>query len=223
MASLHFPEVALAFFLLCGTSYAQIATGSITVRVQTQEGEYLPDATAFLSYPPEKTPISYAVRECKTDNTGTCTIEHVPFGRYILRAMKLTDGYPDTQFAIYAHGANKADVVLTPQEPSSKIQFVLGQKAAEVALKLYDASSGEPIRQASITLRSASEPNEFVGFGYREDEPILVPAEFDVHFEVRADKYKVWKSAEHPDVEQGNALRIRAEEVREIRIFIEPQ
>jgi hypothetical protein len=168
-------------------------------------------------------PLTYVSPQCKTDAAGYCTRKDLPLNTYIVKAYKISDGYPDTTFAIYGHHTHNISVDITQENPNAEAVFTLGPRAAQIKLEMLDDDSNLEIKNATILIRNASDPNEFVAIGKSADGSILLPSGLDIHLEIRAEKHESWNSADHPDIEQGSTFHLQTGERRTITPRLKPR
>jgi len=198
--------IALAFVALAVSTQAwpQDAKGVITVKVVDQQGNPMRDAIVTLDPPPGRALI-YASPRCKTDASGSCTRGSLELDTYLVRVNKPTAGYPDMSFSFYSHQSKKIVVTLSPEHTDSNVVFTLGPKAAMLKLNVVDDSTGAPIDNPTIILRTSSDRNDWISIGRTADSIVLVPPDTNVEIETSADKYLDWRWAEHPEV-AGNRV-----------------
>lgn len=207
---------------VCALAQNPIDKGVITVKVVDQEGEPVPSAIVKF-YLTSKTAILYAIPECRTDESGTCSRNDLPIDSYSIRVMKPSDGYPDTSFKFYSGLEKSIPVALTLADSFRSVLVTLGPKAGKLKLKVVDATSGAEIKNPTIVLRDVSDPNNWVSVGKALDSTILVPPNEDVQVEIVATGYQPWQLREHPNSTGEKTLRLRSGEVQQWTVRLKHQ
>lgn len=213
---------AILTVAVCALAQNPVDKGVITVKVVDQKGEPVPSAIVKF-YLTSKTAILYAIPECRTDESGTCSRNRLPIDNYNIRVMKPSDGYPDTSFRFYSRLEQSIPVVLTHADSFRSVLVTLGPKAGKLKLDVVDATSGAEVKNPTIILRDVSDPNNWISVGKALDSTVLVPPNEDVQVEIVATGYQAWQLREHPNSTGEKTLRLRSGEAQQWTIRLKHQ
>jgi hypothetical protein len=216
-------STAFAILVLSSTFsiHALEPGGVLNVKVIDKEGN--PVQAAMVKLDPAHRGVSYVSPTCKTDATGTCTRYKLPFGSYLVEAMKPSDGYPDLSFEFYSHETKRIQVALSRVKPQASVVFRLGAPMAKLKLSIIDDGTGALVDNPTITLRAGNNPHDWVSIGKTPDSIVLVPPDKDVKLEITADGYQPWQLKEHPELSPGGVVQLHSQEKQEMTVRLKHQ
>lgn len=166
-------------------------------------------------------PTVSVVPECLTDMSGKCSIEHLAPGEYAVNAGKESAGYPNMYIPLYHRGVPSKTVRVSAGEPT-KVPITIGPKGAFVEFAVTDAATGRPIKDPTVILRRAVDPNDHLSTGLDAQSRVLIPADDAMLIEVRADGYKPWHLESDSMAGRANALALHSEDTRKLTIRLQP-
>lgn len=213
--------VALLYLIAAAVAFPQVPRGEITVRVVDTKGNPVSAAIVRMHAPPGRT-LLYAVPECTTDATGTCSRDDLLIDTYYVSAMKPSEGYPNLSFSFYGHNRKPVVVDLTPNRPKASVPFIVGPKCGVVTITAVDKGFGVPIANPTIILSRPSNPEDQLVIGKSADSQVLIPPDEDVLVEASAKGYKRWHMETQPEATHANALHLHSGESRQFTIRLEP-
>lgn len=141
----------LILIVVSGTLLAQsttkYASGQIKGTVVDQNGSPISSAMVY-AIPQGLTLEDITPRSVMTDTNGRFDFHGgLEFRSYKLYSRKDADGYLDPQDTFYADPDNlPVEVTLSQKHPSSKVTVKLGKQAAVVSGRVFDVSSGTPLK-----------------------------------------------------------------------------
>lgn len=152
----------------------------------------------------------------ETNVDGRFTINHVPWGTYVILAGKEDDGYPDTKFAFYSN-LEVPTVALGPLFPTADVTVRFAPKAGILDItSVVDAVTGKSLREASaVTLKRIDNPN-FSITASASASHLFLPALTRVTIEINAQGYKPW-----PD--QRREIRLQPEAELKLDVKLQPE
>lgn len=149
-----------------------------------------------------------------TDREGQFVIDNVRFGAYTVFAGKQDLGYPVMPGQFY--GVDGFPVVnLKPGLPTVAVTIHLPPTAGAIqSISVIDATTGQKLESAAITLRRVADPDAFIQTSTTV-KPILIPSNTEVSIQITASGYKAWppskgdpKAAGRMRLEPGQALKM---------------
>jgi len=194
--------------------------GAITVNVVNENDVPLIGATVWILSMDGKARVS-AVPECLTDWTGTCSLSHLPLGKYLITAMKESDGYPNGENPLFNHNRTHVIAEVLPGKLDVHVSYKAGPKAAAIVVDVVDAVTGIRIKNPTIVLRSPTDPKIWMSAGPDKNSKILFPPDEDVLVEVSAEGYKPWHFEATSGEMHGHALHLHSGDARNLEITME--
>ena len=86
---------------------------------------------------------------------------------------------------------------------------------------MIDATTGVPVRDATVTVRPVDAPTDFVTFGVRSDSRVLVPPDGKFFIEITASGFKTWKY--ETVISSGKPLTLRSGQLLELTIRLQTE
>jgi len=213
----HF-HMSLILGLLLGPPQAEaVPQGVITVNVVNENDAPLIEVTVWM-LPLDGKARASLVPQCSTDWTGTCSYAHLPVGKYLITAMKETDGYSNGEAPLFNRNRTHVVAEILPDRLNVHVSYKAGPKAAEIVVDVVDAVTGVRIKNPAIVLRSPTDPKIWMSTAADANSRILIPPDQDVLVEVSAEGYKPWHMETQPGETHSNALRLHSAETREFTI-----
>lgn len=182
------PRPRAPFIALCllsvalVVSHAHVAsedTGSVAVLVFADEGRSMPVAGAEVTLTTTWTRVDEDGApglSAVTSDDGACLFEHVPAGRYVLRAAK--PGFVTATYGTSPEDAEPIAVVVAPGGRVVPLDIVLAP-GASISGRVRDAR-GEPVRQAIVRLMELTTADgQFAATSAAADQGAVVRAETD--------------------------------------------
>lgn len=195
--------------------------GVITATVTDQTGAPISGAIVQM-LPDDGKPRAFAIPECLTDNSGRCSRNRLPLGKYRISAMKEEDGYPDLTFNLYGHDKKFLVAEITAEAPEPSISIAMGPKAASISIEAIDDITGKRIERPTVLLRRVADPTDFLSTSTDANGKVLVPPGEDILVEVRENGYEPWRFRTEPMAAHPNALHLQSEETRNLTIRLKP-
>ncbi|MCA1592794.1 MAG: carboxypeptidase-like regulatory domain-containing protein [Acidobacteria bacterium] len=134
-----------------------------------------------------------------TDAKGNFSLEGVDPGKYMIRASKTDEGYPESDATFFDLSSEAVPKVVV--EEGQVVQGVLvqlGQKAAKLIIRVTDAETGKLIENAGVILRRDDDQNNYYATSIDQSqgrfELAVPPLAFQM--EVSAPGYKTWHSGD---------------------------
>jgi hypothetical protein len=166
-------------------------------------------------------PQSTLYRFEETDENGHFSIDQLGWGEYVVGAMKKEDRYPYQLNKLYVTSA-LPHVTLTPHEPVAKVQIQFAWKAALLAGRVTDATTGAPLQTTFTLSRQPDSSSETYSTGQFADYKVLLPPDTAIYIEVSADGYKTWYFVGGAITSGRSPLRLGPGETLNLNIALEP-
>lgn len=208
----------LASLLLIGLAWAQ-DRGVITGTVLDEHGSPVVKAKVLIT---EKGVfvVHRVLQFHETDSDGHFRIAHVHWGTYIVTVGKDDAGYADTGLGLHCNNAYPI-VLLTEDSATADVTLNLGPQAGVLELEpVTDATTGNLIRLASITLKCAENPDFFISASASQRR-FLVPPLTHVLIEISAEGYKSWPALGR-DATEGRIF-LRPEQTQKLQVSLQPE
>jgi hypothetical protein len=215
------PLARAAVFLViqAATTLSAQTRGTITAQVTDQGGNLVAGARVAM-VPADARGGMGVLRECLTDNNGVCS-QDLGFGKYHVVAQKKSDAYPDCLANFYGHGKWPTTAEIALDVPTANVTVRLGPKAGLLVIHAADDVSGDPIRQATVTLHPAADPRDIFSTSLQgPDLAVLIPPDEDVLVTVSANGYQPWQLKDHIDLSPGGVVRLHSEDKVEMTVCL---
>jgi hypothetical protein len=165
--------------------------GTIEGHVVTSEGMPVAKATV------------YAFRNGRhllgvADEHGKFTLP-VLVGKHRISAHKESEGYPDLLWSFYSEAYGREGFPIVNVEENQVVQGVivrLGPKASRLFIRVIDAKTKRPIRDASLALNHKGKPGTLFqpgGTNMDGEFDTLIPPSVPINVVVKAPGYKTWR------------------------------
>jgi hypothetical protein len=162
-----------------------------------------------------------------TNDEGEFVIPALPPGSYTLHTRKEDAGYPRTEFDFYEVG-DSTDQTIQVQggQPLQNVVIKLGQKAARLAGRVFDAATNEPLKGANITVRRVDFPDRFLSTGLYWHGVVggfnfLVPSA-PITLEVSVPGYEKWNYKALVNGRESSALLLQPDTTKTLSIALKP-
>jgi len=188
-------------------------------RVVTNDGMPVANATV------------YALRDCRsflnvTDDQGNFTLP-VLAGKHRISAYKESDGYPDLLWSFYSEAYGREGFPIVNVEENQIVRGVivrLGPEASRLFIRVIDARTKRPIRDASLALNHKGKPEtRFEPGGTKMDGEFdtLIPASLPINVVLKAPGYKTWRYVKGGSVDR-DVIRLRPGSSIEMTVELKP-
>lgn len=205
-------KACLSVSVAIACSAQVVPSGSIIGRVVDQDGSPIESAQVHAEL--HGVPMAMAIRYVETDREGSFTIDRLSFGAYDVNGNKEKDGYPETNWALYAEKP-LATTNISAEQPTAHVVLHFGQKAGVIIGSVRDAVTGKPLNSGFRISRdeahwiSSSAPAEF---------RFLIPSNVRVDLEVSASGYSTWR---YNQAFRGSQLILASGEEKRLDIVLE--
>lgn len=202
--------------------------GSVKVTVFGDRG--LPvHGAKVTAVPITKCALAYALPECLTDSTGSCSLDlyydQKCGGKYSITASKVEDGYPpmDRWFYAAADPAFKeTDIEMPVAHWVNAVTVHLGKRAGILTGTVRDAATGRPM-DPNVLFHWVSNPRNFLGTGLNKPRfRILVPPDTPITMVVSQKGYEDWTYSLGRGT-MKNAIRLGPGEEMRLDIRLRPR
>lgn len=133
---------------------------TVSGTVTTSDGSSVEDAIVT-AIPVGASTVAGEMPSARSVAGGAFKIE-LPQGRYILRAKKEADGYPDPNFLLASDARAVFPEVSVDGTDIAGIKVILGSKGGILQGTLRDQVSRRPISDGKVVIRDARDPRAFV-------------------------------------------------------------
>ena len=155
-------------------------------------------------------------RSEQTASDGRFLITHLSWGTYLLVAEKQGSGYPDTRLAFYSN-LQGASATISADHPRADVTINLGPQAGWLNLSVVDATSGNKVTSATVTLRRVTNPKLWVTTAATPNR-VAVPPDTEVQVVVDAYGYVTW-----PTDNSQFVINLRSNEERQLKVQLVPK
>jgi hypothetical protein len=215
--------IIVALWLLgttAGTIIGAVDTpGVIRGEVLDEKGKPAADVQVSVD-PSDGRPRLSAVRVAETDKNGRFWIRNLELGEYKVFTAKESAGYPNTSYALYSNHIFAA-ASLTLDSPVADITLTLGPPAARLSGRVTNAEN-EPIN-ATLLLRRASDPGNWISTSQRSDYRILLPSGTGVTLEASSPGYRIWYYGGPSDPHKRPPIQLESRAEMKLDIQLEPE
>jgi hypothetical protein len=188
----------------------------ISGTVVNKSGVPVPHANVHVQNLDDNRIMLTAMRAVETDESGKFTIDNLTWGRYGVFVSKRQDGYPDSGWRLY-NGGVFPTVMVSRENPRVDIVVPIGPKAGILKGSLRDSITGQGVSRATITIRRANNPEEFLAESLPPQYEVLLPPDVPVLVEVSAPGYMGWHLN---DIGEG-AIKVSSGVTRELDIKLQ--
>jgi len=157
-----------------------------------------------------------AIRYVKTDGDGSFVIDRLDFGTFDVNVGKEQDGYPQSDWSLYANNA-AATVTISLEKPTADVILKIGPKAATLVGAVRDEVTGKPLNSTFLIRRSE---NRWVSTSAPPDFHFLIPPDTPIGVEVSAPGYKTWRYAD--EFGGGSPLQLQSAGEKRLEIELTP-
>src|SRR5262245_25365420 len=171
-------RLLLPIVVLAGISFGQ-GYGSIEGTVTDESGMASSGATVYAFSIGR--PTAKAIPTAETDAEGHYIFKRLGYGRYAIAPAKPADDYPTPWHVPNCAHMKYAEIELSEENQSGKLDLRFGKKAGVLVGTVTDADSGNPV-DANVEFRCTLEPSQFVsGSGLTNARfRVLVPSDTPV-------------------------------------------
>jgi len=162
-----------------------------------------------------------------TDEQGEFIIPDLPAGKYILHTRDEDTGYPRSEFNLYDIGDSLDPTIEVQPAPSvQNVTLRLGQKAARLAGRVFDAATHQPLKGADITVRRVDLPERFLSTGlFCPGVPggfnVLVPS-LPLNLKVSRAGYEDWNYVTSVKGRESGVLIVPSGSTKSLLIALKP-
>jgi Carboxypeptidase regulatory-like domain len=173
------------------TNQSAKGLGTIEGRVVTREGKPVSSATVY-AFEYGRSPMA------TTDGQGGFTLRNLPAGNHAIFAYKESDGFPNLLWSFYGEAYAKEAFPVVNVGENQVVRDViirLGPQAGRLLIRVIDARTRQPIKDASITLNHKGKPRTLFepgGTTTAGEFDILVPPSVPINVVVKAPGYRTW-------------------------------
>jgi hypothetical protein len=213
---------------LASSSYAQDKSenqskkgyGMIEGQVVTMEGVPVANATVY-AFEYGRSLINI------TDVQGKFTLTHVPVGEHRIIAYKEGDGFPNLLWSFYSEAYKREEFPTINVEENQPVRGVivrLGPKAGRLLIRVIDAKTRQPIRDASVALNHKGKPKTLFRSGTTMPDSkfdLLIPPSIPINVVISAPGYKTWRFVNAESVDR-DAVRVQSGSSRKIIVELRP-
>ncbi len=200
------------------------AFGAIEGQVVDSEGRPLAGAAVEVR-PADQTIVAGALPVAYTDDQGKFFLDGIAPGTHMIYAAKEDDGYPSTFLAFFVADASSIPKVTVYNKRVTEGTLVrLGPKAARLAGRIVDASTGQPIEEAEIVLYREDNPENYFSFGLNMDagrfQRLIPPIGF--RMKISSPGYADWFYGTDGTREQSQVIRVDPDTTKELLVSLKP-
>lgn len=175
-------------FIAIGSS-GQVASSKGSIRGKVVDDGGSPVVGAKVHAELHGAPMGKAIRFVETDGVGSFIIEQLDFGTYDVNGGKEEDGYPQTDWSLYADRPAAA-AILTIEKPVADVVLKFGPKAAVIMGSVRDAVTGKPLNS---TFKLSRDESRWISTSAPPEFRFLIPSNTAIDVEVSASGYKRWR------------------------------
>lgn len=184
------------------------STGAVEGIVIGESGE--PAENAVINVQPADTQLVGKTPAARSDAGGKFLINGVPAGKNFLFAGNPKQGYPDTQFAVFApKDIPLVPVIVIAGKATSNITLRMPPRGGRIVGKIVDSENGSPVLTARIHLFQASNPERDISTSPTlgaEFEFVVPPIAYKM--EVTAPHYRGWRFVQTGDSGSSDLLKV---------------
>lgn len=203
-----------ALFLTLSLS-AQVALSQGVIRGKVIDENGVPVIGANVHAELHGVAMATAIRYVQTHDEGSFAIDRLAFGTYDVNGGKEQDGYPQSNWALYADKP-LATVVISGERPTSDVVLKFGPKAATLVGAVRDTATGKPLNSTFLIRRSG---NRWISTSAPPEFHLLVPPDTPIEVEVSAPGYKTWRYAD----EVGPPLQLQSDAKERLEVELKPE
>lgn len=192
-------RVILTVLLLVGLSFGQ-GYGSIEGTLTDEGGMAISGATVYAMRIGR--PTASAIPTAGTDAEGHYIFKRLGYGHYAVAPAKPADGYPTPWHVPNCTHMKFAEIELSDENQSAKLDVRFGKKAGLLIGTVTDADRGNPV-DANVEFRCIVDPSQFVsGSGLTNARfRALVPSDTPVSMTVSQKGFQNWQFTRNGVVE----------------------
>jgi len=194
--------------------------GTVEGRVVTREGLPVANATVY-AFKLGGSPLA------STNIEGKFALTNLSAGKHVIIAYKESDGFPNLVWSFYSEVyGNDGKLVVSVEENQivRDATIRLGPKAGRLLIRVIDAKTKLPIRDASLALNHKRKPEtRFQPSATKMDGEFdtLIPPSLPINVVVKAPGYKTWRYVKGGSVDR-DAIRLRTGSSKEMTVELKP-
>ena len=200
------------FLTLSLSAQVAISQGVIRGKVIDENGVLLVGAHVHAEL--HGVPMAKAIRYVQTGGDGSFVIDRLDFGTFDVNVGKEQDGYPQSDWSLYADKA-AATVTISLERPTADVILKIGPKAATLVGTVRDAVTGKPLNSTFLIRRSEK---RWISTSAPPDFHFLIPPDTPIDVEVSAPGYKTWCYTD----EVGSPLQLQSAVEKRFEIELTP-
>jgi hypothetical protein len=194
-------------------------SGSITGTVLNEASEFVAGARVF-AIPTDGRAVHHP-KSAETDKDGHFTIAHLDWGTYRLFGAKEEDGYPNTYMSFYDN-QTISQCTLAQEAPTATAIVSIGPKAGIITGTVSDATTGTPIRNATIRLWPWNYKERPLQMSAGSPYRAIIPSNQPVGMEVNAPGYETWRHLGTGTQPETIPFQLKSGESLTVNIALQP-
>lgn len=202
-------------------------SGSVEGQVVTGEGRPVAQAKVYARKIGESQQIE-RLTVVYTDEQGRFTLSGLLAGEYLICAFKEDDDYPDLTFSFYSvayRAVQRPRILIQDNQVVRDVVVRLGPKAGRLLVKVLDARTKNPIKDAEVALNHKDNPMTLLKSGPTELDGsfrLLVPSFMAVNMVVSAPDYRSWRYGTNGTATRTDAIVVKPGSERQIIVELDP-